>query len=109
LTGYLQTKLDSLEVAQKSVKEVIAEFVKSGVTEDELEQTKKFLLGSEPLRAETMSQRLNRTFMEFYKGQELGHSQKELELIEKLTLKDLNEFIKSHKEILELSFAIVTK
>jgi predicted Zn-dependent peptidase len=109
LTGYLQTKLDSLEVAQKSVKEVIAEFVKSGVTEDELEQTKKFLLGSEPLRAETMSQRLNRTFMEFYKGQELGHSQKELELIKKLTLKDLNEFIKNHKEILELSFAIVTK
>jgi len=109
LTGYLQTKLDSLEVAQKSVKEVIAEFVKSGVTEDELEQTKKFLLGSEPLRAETMSQRLNRTFMEFYKGQELGHSQKELELIKKLTLKDLNEFIKNHKEILDLSFAIVTK
>ena len=109
LSGYLQTKLDSLEVAQKSVKEVIAKFVKDGVTEDELEMTKKFLLGSEPLRAETMSQRLNRTFMEFYKGQELGHSQKELELIKKLKLKDLNEFIKSHKEILNLSFAIVTK
>ena len=109
MSGYLQTKLNSLEVAQKSVKEVITKFVKEGVTEEELEQTKKFLLGSEPLRTETMGQRLSRTYMEFYKGQELGHSQKELELIKKLKLKDLNEFIKSHKEILQLNFAIVTK
>ncbi len=109
MTGYLQTKLDSLEEAQKTVKEVFAEFVKNGVTEDELEQTKKFLLGSEPLRVETMGQRLNRTFMEYYKGQELGHSKHELKKIKKLKLKDLNDFIKSHKEILEMSFAIVTK
>ena len=109
MTGYLQTKLESLEDAKKTVKEVVADFVKKGVTKDELEQTKKFLLGSEPLRVETMSQRLNRTFMEFYKGRELGHSVKELELIKELKLKDLNEFIKSHKEILEMSFAIVTK
>lgn len=109
MTGYLQTKLESLEDAKKTVKEVIADFVKDGVTKDELEQTKKFLLGSEPLRVETMSQRLNRTFMDFYKGQELGHSVKELELIKELKLKDLNEFIKNHKEILEMSFAIVTK
>ncbi len=109
MTGYLQTKLDSLQEAQKTVREVVAEFVKNGVTKEELEQTKKFLLGSEPLRVETMSQRLNRTFMEFYKGQKLGHSQKELKKIEKLKLKDLNVFIKSHREILDMSFAIVTK
>jgi predicted Zn-dependent peptidase len=106
-SGYLQTKLESLNEAKKTVKEVIAKFVKNGVTKDELEQTKKFLLGSEPLRVETMSQRLNRTFMEFYKGQELGHSVKELKLINKLTLKDLNKFIKIHTEINSLSYAIV--
>ncbi|MFT7003264.1 MAG: zinc protease [Sulfurimonas sp.] len=109
MSGYLQTKLESLEDAQKTVKEVVAEFVKNGVTEEELEQTKLFLLGSEPLRVETMGQRLNRTFMDFYKGKELGHSVKELEFIKELKLKDLNAFIKSHKEILEMSFAIVTK
>ncbi len=109
MNGYLQTKLESLDEAKKTVKEVVANFVKKGVTKDELEQTKKFLLGSEPLRVETMSQRLNRTFMEYYKGQELGFSLKELELIKELKLQDLNEFIKSHKEILEMSFAIVTK
>lgn len=108
-TGYLQTKLESLEEAQKTVNEVIAEFVKNGVTKEELAQTKKFLLGSEPLRVETMSQRLNRTFMEYYKGQELGHSLKELGKIEALKLKDLNAFIKSHTEITDLSYAIVTK
>jgi len=109
LNGYLQTKLDSLEEAQKTVKDVIAKFVKKGVTEEELEQTKKFLLGSEPLRVETMSQRLNRTFMEYYKGFPLGHSATELEKIQKLSLKDLNKFIKQHTEINELSFAIVTE
>lgn len=108
-SGYLQTKIESLDEAKKTVKEVIADFVKNGITKEELEQTKKFLLGSEPLRVETMSQRLNRTFMEYYKGQELGHAQKELELIKNLKLKDINKFIKEHKEILELSFAIVTK
>jgi predicted Zn-dependent peptidase len=107
--GYLQTKLDALEVAKKTVNEVIADFTKNGVTKDELEQTKKFLLGSEPLRVETMSQRLNRTFMEFYKGQELGYSAKELEMIKSLKLEDLNTFIKSHTEINNLSYAIVTK
>ncbi|MEA1891851.1 MAG: pitrilysin family protein [Campylobacterota bacterium] len=109
MSGYLQTKLESLDEAQKSVQEVFSKFVKDGVTQDELDQTKKFLLGSEPLRVETMGQRLNRSFMEFYKGQELGHSKAELKKIKKLRLKDLNEFIKNHKEILEMSFAIVTK
>ena len=108
-TGYLQTKLESLEEAQITVNEVIADFVKNGVTKDELVQTKKFLLGSEPLRVETMSQRLNRTFMEYYKGYELGHSVKELKKIEKLKVKDLNAFIKKHTEINDLSYAIVTK
>ena len=109
MSGYLQTKLESLQEAKKTVKEVVAQFVKDGVTKEELEQTKKFLLGSEPLRVETMSKRLHRTFMEYYKGQDLGHSVKELELIKNLKLKDLNKFIKEHKEILEMSFAIVTK
>jgi len=107
--GYLQTKLDSQQEAQKRVKEVIADFVANGVTADELEQTKKFLLGSEPLRVETMSQRLQRTFMDYYKGFGLNHTKKELQKIEKLTLEDLNRFIKQHTEINKLSFAIVTK
>lgn len=108
-SGYLQTKLESLSEAKNTVNEVIKAFVKNGVTEEELEQSKKFLLGSEPLRVETMSQKLHRTFMEYYKGQELGYSAKELAMIEKLTLKDLNEFIAKHAEIIDLSYAIVTK
>jgi len=109
MTGYLQTKIESMDEAKATVQEVIKKFVKKGVTQEELDQTKKFLLGSEPLRVETMNQRLNRTFMEYYKGQELGHSLKELKKIKKLTLDDLNNFIQEHKEILDLRFAIVTR
>jgi len=98
-----------MEEAKQTVQEVVAKFVKKGVTKEELEQTKKFLTGSEPLRVETMSQRLSRTFMEYYSGYELGHSEKELEKIKNITLKDLNTFIKEHTEILDMSFAIVTK
>ena len=109
MSGYLQTKLDSMDEAKATVSKVIKKFVKDGVTKEELEQTKKFLLGSEPLRVETMSQRLNRTFMEYYKGFKLGHSADELEKIKNLKLKDLNKYIKNHREILDISFAIVTK
>ena len=47
--------------------------------------------------------------MEFYNGHKLGYSKRELEKIQNLTLKDLNRYIKSHNEILDISFAIVTK
>lgn len=109
MSGYLQTKLDSLDEAKKSVKDVVDRFVKDGVSEDELAQAKKFLLGSEPLRVESMNQRLNRAFMEYYKGFKLGHTKEELKQIEALNLKELNSFIKLHSEIKNLSFAIVTK
>ncbi|MDD4854996.1 MAG: pitrilysin family protein [Sulfuricurvum sp.] len=108
-SGYLQTKLESQDEAKKSVIEVIDTFVKTGVTQSELDQARKFLLGSEPLRVETLSQRLGRTFTEYYQGQELGHSLKELEMIRHLSLDDVNEFIKRHNEITQLSYAIVTK
>lgn len=107
-TGYLQTKLESQKEAETTVKEVISTFVKEGVTQAELDQARKFLLGSEPLRVETLSQRLSRTFQEYYKGQELGSSLRELEKIKVLTLDDLNSYIKKHTEINDLTFAIVT-
>ena len=107
-SGYLQTKNESLNEAKKIVKEEIEKFVKEGVTKEELAQAKKFLLGSEPLRNETLSQRLNRAFFEYYRGFELGYSKKQLEEIESLSLEELNRFIKKHDEIINLSFSIVT-
>jgi len=106
-TGYLQTKNENLEEAKSVVISEIKKFVEKGVSQDELDQAKRFLLGSEPLRNETLSQRLNRAFTEYYRGFELGHSKRQLELIEALSLKDLNKFIKEHDEINKLSFSIV--
>jgi predicted Zn-dependent peptidase len=108
-SGYLQTKVTTKEQAVKAVKEIIANFIKNGVTENELKSAKEFLSGSEPLRVETISQRLNRAFFEYYRGLKLGYFNEELKLIGKLKLNDLNHFIKEHPEILKLTFSIVTK
>ncbi|BDY13496.1 peptidase M16 [Hydrogenimonas cancrithermarum] len=107
-SGYLQTKLESQDEAKRVVVDVIDDFVEKGVTQKELEDAKMFLLGSEPLRNETLSQRLGRAFDEYYKGLGLGYSKKQLELIEALTVEELNDFIAKHPEILKLTFAIIT-
>jgi len=108
-TGYLQTKLESAQEAQELVKALIEEFVQNGVTQKELDSAKKFLMGSEPLRTETLSQRLNRAFTYYYRGLEPNFAQIELEKIGNLTLDELNTFIKSHNEITQLTFSVVRK
>lgn len=107
--GYLQTKNETADEAKKLVSEIIEDFVKNGVTNDELIAAKNFLTGSEPLRSETLSQRLNRAFTLYYRGLEPDYSQKELEKIQNLELTDLNNYIKSHNEINNLTFSIVRK
>lgn len=107
--GYLQTKNETADEAKKLVGEIIEEFVRNGVTNDELSAAKNFLTGSEPLRSETLSQRLNRAFTLYYRGLEPNYSQKELEKIQNLELTDLNNYIKSHNEINNLTFSIVRK
>lgn len=106
--GYLQTKNENKDEALKIVKQVVQEFTKNGVSEDELNQAKKFLLGSEPLRNETLNQRLSRAFVDIYSGYHEGYSIQELELINSLSLHDLNDFISVHEEIERLSFSIIT-
>ena len=109
LGGYLQTKLSTQDEAKALVQKVVDDFVAKGITADELEVAKKFLVGSEPLRMETLSQRLSRAFNEFYYGRPLGFSKEQLKKIETVTLEEMNDFITSHKELSELFFSIVTK
>lgn len=107
--GYLQTKNENAQEAQKIVSDLVNDFVENGVTQEELTAAKNFLSGSEPLRNETLSQRLHRAYMLYYKGLGLDYSAKELEKIQNLSLEDLNSYIKSHNEIKNLTFAIVRK
>ena len=108
-SGHLQTKPENEEKAKALVKQTIAEFIKDGATQKELDGAKNFILGSEPLRAETLSQRLSVSFNEFYLGKPIGFYKDELEQIKNISLEELNAFIKSRVEINDLSFAIVTK
>lgn len=107
-SGFLQTKVSSRDEAVKSVKEVVRTFIDKGVTAEELESAKQFILGSQPLRTETLSQRLSRAFQEYYTNRPLGATLEELKKIEKITLEEINGFIKKHQEISELSFSVVT-
>ncbi|MEO1923798.1 MAG: pitrilysin family protein [Nautiliaceae bacterium] len=109
LRGHLQTKLENTEDALKIVKELIYDFTQNGITQEELDNAKKFLIGSEPLRNETLAQRLLRKFNEYYLGLGEGYYQKELNLIKNAKLEEVNYFIKKHQEINNLSFSIVTK
>jgi predicted Zn-dependent peptidase len=106
--GYLQTKIESGDEAVASVKEVVKLFLDKGVTQEELDAAKQFILGSQPLRTETLSQRLGRAFQEYYNNRPLGSTIKELKLIEEMKLDELNVFIRRHKEILDISFSVVT-
>lgn len=107
ISGYLQTKLENKDEAIRVVKEVIEEFVNNGVSEEELNAAKACLLGSEPLREESLSQRLNAKFLNYFRDLPLDNHKRELEQIKELKLEELNAYIKSHKEILELSFSVV--
>ena len=108
-TGYLQTNLKNQEKAKKLLKEIISDFIKNGAKKEELKAAKNFILGSEPLRNETLSQRLKRAFSEYYYGKKIGFYKEELAKIKDLNLKDLNAFIKTKKEILDLNFFILSK
>lgn len=108
MSGHLQTKLESKDKAIEVVKQTIADFVAKGVSEEELQAAKQFILGSEPLRNESLSQRLGRAFNEFYMDKGIGFSKRELEKIASLDLTTLNAYINKHTEIQNLSVAIVT-
>jgi len=109
MSGYLQTKLSTQEEAKKLIQEVVDTFVQKGITKEELEAAKLFLVGSEPLRVETLSQRLGRAFNDYYMQRPLGFSKTQLKKLEAVSLKDMNNFIMAHKELSKISFSIVTK
>nr|WP_291950549.1 pitrilysin family protein [Campylobacter sp.] len=66
--GYLQTKNESAKLAKDVVKNVFEEFVSNGANEKEFEITKKFLIGSMPLRYESLSKRLEIMVNEYLLG-----------------------------------------
>jgi zinc protease len=108
LSGYMQTKLENTEDAINTLKNIIEDFVKNGITKEELNDAKKFLLGSEPLRNETLSQRLLKKFNEYYLELPKDYYKKELKLIKNTKFDEINNFIKKYQNIKNLSFSILT-
>lgn len=105
--GYLQTKNENAALAKDLIKEILATFIKDGISEYELTQAKNFLLGSSCLHYESLAKRLDVALSEFYKGLKIGHLKEELKLIEKTNLKDLNSFLKEQEKLSKVVFASV--
>ena len=105
--GYLQTKNENKDEAIKLVKKIFFDFTSQGIKKAELESAKNFLLGSEALAKETLFKRLDIAQHEHYMGYKLGHTDRDLESIKALSLKELNAFIATHTEICSLSFAVI--
>lgn len=106
--GYLQTKLENQNEAILLVQDVVNNFITNGITREELDGAKQFLLGSDPLRRETLSQRLDEKFQNYYLDLPLDFSQLQLEQIQSITLDEINAYIKSHTELKQLTFSILT-
>ncbi len=107
-SGYLQTKIQNQNQAIALVKQIVADFVQNGITQDELDSAKQFLLGSDPLRKETLSQRLNAQFQNYYLGLPLDFDKTQLSQIKNITLDEINAYIQSHTELNAMSFSILT-
>ena len=105
--GYLQTKNENKNEAIELVKKIFFDFTSQGIKKTELESAKNFLLGSEALAKETLFKRLDIAQHEHYMGYKLGHTDRDLESIKALSLKELNAFILAHTEICSLSFAVI--
>ena len=99
---------DELLEKYSNIKEkIFFDFTSQGIKKAELESAKNFLLGSEALAKETLFKRLSIAQYEHYMGYELGHTDRDLESIKALSLKELNAFIAAHTEICSLSFAVI--
>lgn len=105
--GYLQTKLENKDEAIKVVKQTIKDFIKNGATQKELDDAKDYILGSRVLSKETISQRVNQKYSNFNMGLSLNYDDILAEKIKKLTLTELNDYIKTHIEINNLFISIV--
>ncbi|STA74000.1 peptidase, M16 family [Campylobacter lari] len=105
--GYLQTKNESSNEAKTLVKEVFENFVQNGVNEKEFQLAKQFLVGSMPLRYESLAKRLDIMLNEYLHGLKLGNLKEEMQKIKNTTLDELNDFIKAHSEITKVSFASI--
>lgn len=99
--------MKALKKLKKIVKELFEDFIKNGMTQNELDQAKNFLIGSTPLRYESLSKRLSMSFNEFYQGLNLGYYKEELKLMEKVKLETINAYINKHQELLNISFASI--
>lgn len=107
--GYMQTALVNKDKALSRIKKDIADFIKNGATKAELDAAKKFILGSEPLRTETIEHRLSSALSYYDMDLGIEYQKTLLQRIKTLTLSELNAYIKEHKELNDLSFYIITK
>ena len=86
-----ETKLETANDAIEDILNVLKNTLDEGLTEDELNDTKAFYLGSIPRRTETYNQVASSLINKVLYGLPDFYWMKEVEEIQKLTLKEVNE------------------
>lgn len=107
--GYMKCDLDKADVSMQTIKKIVNDFVNKGITKSELKKAKDYILGSEPLKNELLSDRVGRAYGFYIRGLDLDYANTRVGLINNITLEQMNNFIKNHKEIKNISFSLVVK
>jgi len=104
-----QTKVEQIDTVNKSVKDTLSKFIAAGVTEQEINEAKKFLLQSFSSRLDTNKKWLNQLAIIAWYNLPVDYLKNWQANVEKTNLKSVNACIKKYFDINKLHTSIVTK
>ncbi len=104
---YLATAPQKVKIALSSLKEEVEKIVKDGFTDKELEDAKRFMIGSMDVALQSNSSLANTyAINEFYHSDPLFFEKKK-KIIESITLKDVNNVAKKYFDLKKADWVIV--
>lgn len=102
------TKLKNTQAVVDEIKAILDDFKKGGLTEEELEEAKKYFEGALPRRVETYSGLAGRILEGMIYGLPDFYWEKEAQTMQKVTLKDVNRVIPEYLHPEKLIGVVIT-
>ena len=102
------TKLDNTQAVVKEIKTILENFKTSGISEEELEEAKKYFEGALPRRVETYSGLAGRILEGMIYGLPDFYWEKEARVMQKITQKEVNRIIPEYLYPEKLMGVVIT-